>query len=161
MKLKGMKLEGFDDIVNRIKELNQHLKLDTNTNIMVGYAANHSTIVHETNANYNDGKQWKYLETPAKALQGTFARELVQSYRTAGSVRRGLRRCANTLYAASQELVPVDTGELKASGFVAWENELEAKSQAAYKRGRQKRLSTEVRRTKQRNRARADRRRRR
>src|SRR5690554_3144864 len=116
--IKQAQIQGLDKVVERLQKLKQSSINDGNLDIVVGYAASHATYVHEINKNYNYGKQWKYLETPFKMLQGYFAKVIIQSYTRTGSIRVGLKKSAKALYAESQALVPIDTGELKASGFI-------------------------------------------
>ena len=142
-------VEGLKQIVDKLTALKQQSEIDDDLDIVVGYAADHATYVHEINANYNNGKQWKYLETPYRELRGQFAKNIVQSYKRTRSIRSGLSKSAKQLYQASQDIVPVDTGELKASGFIAWNYEVENKAQAAYQRGKAKRSATLKRRARQ------------
>jgi len=41
-----------------------------------GPSAPYAVAVHETNKNYHHGRQWKYLETPAKLSAGNVLKAL-------------------------------------------------------------------------------------
>ncbi len=41
---------------------------DTDVTVVMGYGAEYAAAVHEIDRNYRHGKQWKYLETPAKEM---------------------------------------------------------------------------------------------
>lgn len=95
----------------------------------VVYAAPHAVYVHEDmTANHPNGGQAKFLEQPARQMVRELAavvdREAeigVIRGRAADGLDAGLRAAAEQLLAASLPLVPVDTGELKASGKVVRE----------------------------------------
>ena len=45
-----------------------------------GPAVDYAVVVHETDKNYKNGKQWKYLETPLKANQGQILDNLREDF---------------------------------------------------------------------------------
>lgn len=47
-----------------------------------GPSASYAIWVHEIPKNYNHGRQWKYLETPARAHEATFMRNVKERIAT-------------------------------------------------------------------------------
>jgi hypothetical protein len=89
---------------------------------VVGYSAPHAVYVHEIgppDRNYKQGKSHKFLERPMREEKDTVI-EILKSGVSGDqvSMRDSLRRAGNHLLKKSKEIVPVDTGELRDSGFV-------------------------------------------
>ena len=85
----------------------------------VGYSAPHAVYVHEDlSANHPNGGQAKYLEQPARQMRNRMAGIIRRSVLAKNGLEEGMIRAGQALLAASRPLVPVDTGELRDSGFV-------------------------------------------
>ena len=95
--------------------LNTESKKHKNETVVVGYTANYAVFVHENlEARHNNG-QAKFLEQPAKTLPlGKIIHEVIKK---GGTILQGLLTAGMRLQRESQKLVPVDTGNLKASAF--------------------------------------------
>lgn len=87
--------------------------------VIVGYTANYAIYVHEmVGANFKrPGSQAKFLEQPARAMQGKVRKFVLQSLKNGGSVEDGLFAAGLKLQRDSMKIVPVDTGFLRASAF--------------------------------------------
>lgn len=85
----------------------------------VGYTANYAVFVHEINKNYRNGKQWKYLERPARQLNnsGELGQIIIRAVKGGAKLQQALFLAALRIQRDSQKEVPVDTGNLKASAF--------------------------------------------
>lgn len=130
-----MKLEGMDKTVRSMKKLIRDAK-SQGVDVIVGYTQNYAIYVHENlEARHAPGKQAKYLEGPAKQLAPQLGQLAVQAYKSTGDLPKALMVAGLRLLRASQEVVPIDTGALRASGFVALEKDLESASQAAKAKG--------------------------
>ena len=107
--------------------LSQKLKSDLNDQkdrfpkqevVVVGYTANYAVYVHEDlEANHPNGGQAKYLEQPAREMQKQFSEIVLKAMQGGASMLQGLLLAGLALQRASQQLVPVDTGNLKNSAF--------------------------------------------
>lgn len=109
------KVERLERVVRALE--GQRLKKNR-PSVIVGYTQRYALPVHEnTRAQHAPGKQAKYLETPARYLQGELARIVTQVYRQTGDMERALLVAGLRLQRESQKIVPIDTGALKASAF--------------------------------------------
>lgn len=82
---------------------------------IVGYTADYAIFVHEDLEAYHPVGQAKFLEEPAKAVTGSVAKKALQQGAT---LKQAITLEALALQAASQDLCPVDTGNLKGSAFI-------------------------------------------
>ena len=84
--------------------------------VKVSYATDYAVYVHEDlNANHPNGGQAKYLEQPAREMRPQLAEGVKSDIRRGLTLEQALLRAGLKLQAASQKLVPVDTGALRAS----------------------------------------------
>lgn len=107
-----------------------------NASVAVGYTKNYAMAVHEIipltpqwgrprKGKRAKGSYWdpanqgqpKFLEQPARELQGELGDIVAKVVDKGGTLEDGLWLAGLRLQAASQELVPVDTGDLKGSAF--------------------------------------------
>jgi len=100
----------------RLKALIAHSRKNDNVEVTVGYTANYAVFVHEVKRNYRNG-EWKYLETPARKLVKELGRIVWKSVKVTKNLGTALVLAGLRLQAESQLLVPVRTGNLKASAF--------------------------------------------
>jgi hypothetical protein len=115
------KIEKLDSLVSKLRTRAAKANKDANPSVLVGYTAAYALFVHENLEAHHPVGQAKFLEQPARELGrelGTITGKAVQQGQTLamGLVLAGLR-----LQRASQELVPVDTGNLRGSAFTRLE----------------------------------------
>lgn len=104
---------------------------ETHPMVQVGYTQSYAVHVHEIQARHKAGKQWKYLEAPARSLASTLVQIVKDVVRQTGSLRKGLLLAGLRLQRESQKIVPIDTAALKASAYTAYEEEADAAAAAA------------------------------
>jgi hypothetical protein len=86
---------------------------------VVGYSAPHATRVHEDLEVYHEPPgQAKYLEAPSRMYQKEIALAGRAALEQGKTPPEALLAQGQLLLEKSQEIVPVDTGELRASGYV-------------------------------------------
>lgn len=84
--------------------------------VKVSYATDYAVYVHEDmEANHPNGGQAKYLEQPAREMRADLMEGVKEDIRRGLNLEQALLRAGLKLQAASQKLVPVDTGTLRAS----------------------------------------------
>jgi hypothetical protein len=120
------------------KQLKQMHKEATSESVIVGYTANYALYVHENTEMKlkgqkrqppGKGKYWdpqgraqsKFLATPARELQDEIGAAIVKTYDRTRMMGKSLLVGGLYLQRESQKLVPVDTGNLKASAFTRLE----------------------------------------
>ena len=117
MSLAKLKIEGGKRVAQalRAKSLKGRVKLS----VEVGFATPYAVKIHEDLAmRHPNGGQAKYLESPARRMQTTLRRTVREYLKSKRSLEGGLRRAGEMLLNAARQLVPVDTGRLRDSGFV-------------------------------------------
>ena len=87
--------------------------------VIVGYTANYAIYVHEmVGANFKrPGSQAKFLEQPARELKTELTNIIGKTVEKGGTLEQGLMIAGLRLQRASQQVCPVDTGNLRASAF--------------------------------------------
>lgn len=86
--------------------------------VIVGYTAAYAIYVHENmNAKHTVG-QAKFLEKPAREKRDVLAALVATAAKAGVGLQKALVIAGLRLKRESQELVPVDTGNLKGSAFV-------------------------------------------
>ena len=124
--------------VSRIKRIHSALaKLrkkaaESNRTVQVGYTQDYALFVHEVQAKHAEGKEWKYLESPARRLRTELATIIETIYKKTRSLAKGLLVAGLRLQRESQLIVPIDTSALKASAYTAYEEEADAAATAAF-----------------------------
>jgi len=116
---------------------------------LVGYGAKYALYVHENNINvkYNmklkgkkrtgkrpdgtkrQGRYWdpqgrgqnQFLVAPFRQHRALWRKIIAKAYQKTGDLRTGLLLAAHSLQKKSQELVPVDSGNLKGSAYTKME----------------------------------------
>lgn len=85
--------------------------------VIVGYTAAYAVYVHEDLTAFHPNGQAKFLEQPLRQLttDGSLARVVRETMKKTGSLSQSLLMAGLLLQRASQELCPVDTGNLRAS----------------------------------------------
>lgn len=126
----GVKIERADVVRYKLTNLKHLARRKKQMSYVVGYTMSYAVHVHENmTAHHAAGKQAKYLEGPARQHREELREIARTTYAAAKDLNKAVAGAATRLYGASQELVPVDTGALRLSGFVAEESK--AKSAAA------------------------------
>lgn len=92
--------------------------------VVVGYTANYAIYVHERPARHAPGKQMKFLEQPARQLSGELGNIITTAIEGGSKLLPALYLAGLRLQRDSQEIVPIDTGNLKGSAFTAKEDDL-------------------------------------
>lgn len=101
--------------------------------VVVGYTQGYALAVHENlTASHAEGKQAKYLEGPARAAQNDIRKIIHESVFQGDGLEAGCLRAGMFLQRKSQEVVPIDTGALRASAFTALAEEEDAVAGVAY-----------------------------
>lgn len=93
-------------------------KRDSNLRLVVGFTAEHAIVVHEDLSAFHAIGQAKYLEQPMRENRAVYARIVRDKMKQGRSLRQAMLAAGYELLRDARALVPVDTGELKASGFV-------------------------------------------
>jgi len=135
------KIEGVRKLQAEFKNLIAEAKAKKNAkpSVIVGYTAAYAVYVHENiemkgkgqprpkkKGGGSGGSYWdpqgraqsKFLETPARTLQPELAKIIRDVTRSTGSLQEALEVAGLRLQRESQRLVPVDSGNLKASAFM-------------------------------------------
>ena len=85
----------------------------------VGYRAPYAIYVHENlEAYHKPPTQAKFLSQPFQQLRGRIADMMAEVVRRGGDLLQAVYDAGNLVLTESRRIVPVDTGLLKASGFV-------------------------------------------
>ena len=139
-----MKIENLDRLKRKLAHLAVSKLESPNSikgeSVVVGYTAGYALYVHENEEIWppgmrlkglprpkGKGKYWdpqnkaqpKFLEHPARELNnsGELSRIVVEAMRRGVKLQQALSLAALRIQRESQKLVPVDTGNLKASAF--------------------------------------------
>lgn len=91
--------------------------LSQDVSVIVGYTANYALQVHERTDIPHQNGEAKFLEKPAREKEKDVANTVVKGTKASGSLEKGLILGGLLLQRESQQLVPVDTGNLKGSAF--------------------------------------------
>lgn len=106
---------------------------NANTSAVAGYVQTYSIIVHEDlDANHAPGKTAKYLEMPLRQNMRVLASMINKHYLRTMDLGQALLIGCNFIKQLSQQIVPVDTGALRASAFTAMAGDEEAGATAAF-----------------------------
>lgn len=109
-----LKIEGLEDLRKAFKKEGERLK---GTDQEVGYTANYAIYVHENlNATHNNG-QSKFLEEPLRTNSSQYVKLVEDLLKQGRTFEQALAILSLRVKRDSQQLVPVDTGNLKGSAF--------------------------------------------
>ena len=110
-----VKIDGLGRVLRTLRNLAGKGK---NVSVKVGYQAEYAVYVHEDlTANHPNGGQAKFLEQPAREMRSALAAGVQKDMKVGLTLEQALLRAGLKLQAASQSLVPVDTGNLRAGAF--------------------------------------------
>lgn len=126
-----LKFEGLKKLTAQLSALKH--AIGGKSEVVVGYTASYAMFVHENkemklkgkSRTGGKGKYWdpqgraqaKFLEEPARTMMPELGRVIAEVTKKTGDLDKGLLAAGLRLQRASQLLVPVDTGNLKASAF--------------------------------------------
>lgn len=138
------KLQNFSRLQKKLADLRRDNKENEKEAAIVGYSQRYAIIVHEDlTARHKEGKTAKYLEGPARRLQGELAAIIRNVWIKTRSLRKGLLVAGLRLQRESQEIVPIDTSALKASAYTALEKDADKAATEAFNRSEAIRLAAE------------------
>ena len=102
--------------------------------VVVGYGGVPYTIyVHEDlNTKHKSGQMAKFLEIPARRLADQIALIVARLMVSGATLQEAMLAGGRFLQKASQDLVPVETGDLRASAFTVLEGDLEEAVSTAF-----------------------------
>ena len=119
-------MTNIKSVQNKLLKLANRYHTEGQMSVVVGYTANYAVYVHERQARHAPGKQWKFLEQPARQMAGTLGDIVGTSLKHGTKLLQALYLAGMRLQRESQMIVPVKTGNLRGSAFTAKEDELEA-----------------------------------
>ena len=106
------------DISGAVSEMLTLARRDKSVTYVVEYTAPYAVHVHENLEVFHPNGQAKFLEEPARELAPDLGKEAAELMKGGMRLDAVSRMMALRVLAASQELVPVDTGFLKRSGRI-------------------------------------------
>ena len=128
-----LSFKGIKSFFGKLKRLADTARKEAAPKVIVGYTAAYAIYVHENlemklkgkPRPKKRGKYWdpqgraqaKFLEQPANELQPELGRIIETAMRNGATMPQALLMAGLRLQRESQQLVPVDTGNLKASAF--------------------------------------------
>jgi len=126
-------IERAEQVAAKLKQLEATSRQKNNVSVIVGYTARYALWVHEAPMKLkglprkrpHKGFYWdpqgraqnKYLEQPFRDNIEEIKRLILVNAQATGSLEAGLLTAGLYLQRLSMQLVPVDTGNLKASAF--------------------------------------------
>lgn len=109
-------IDGVDKVIVSIEKMS--IKGKKKLTLNIGYEADYAIYVHENlNARHINGRA-KFLEKPARMLSKKISDMVKDTLQRKRGLEEGLMKSGNMLLDASKKEVPVDTGNLRDSGFV-------------------------------------------
>ena len=125
-------ITGLKDIEDHLEKIKRKYSVGKKPTVIVGYTANYAIHVHENarmearrrmmRGGKNPKAQWKFLEQPFREYRGEFLRLIKIAVKKGLPVIDALYIAGLRLQRESQALVPLITGNLKASAFTKKEN---------------------------------------
>lgn len=110
-------MRGVAELVAKLRQKAAKAR-DDEGEVIVGYTASYAVYVHEDlEARHKEGKQAKFLSEPANYLRSEMAFIVRSAMRAGRTLLQALLLAGLRLQRESQQLVPVDTGNLRASAF--------------------------------------------
>jgi orotate phosphoribosyltransferase-like protein len=122
---KIVELSGTGAVLAQLKARERKAAADNVVGV-IGYTMPYAVYVHERlDVFHATGKSAKFLEMPLRELtnDGTLQAKMRQVYAQTKSMEKAVYAALLIGFRESQKLVPVDTGALKASGFIQVERQ--------------------------------------
>jgi hypothetical protein len=111
-----MKIENVARLQEKLKALGLSAKQQT-TSVIVGYTAAYALFVHENLTAHHPVGQAKFLEQPIRVLASEIRRMVLDNVKNGLTLPQALLLAGLLIQRESMKLVPVDTGNLRASAF--------------------------------------------
>ena len=110
-------IEGKDAILRSITAKAAAAK-NANLKLVVGYEAEYAVHVHERLDLYHEPPtQAKFLEQPGRELAFRMGKKIADLMKAGVPMKKAMLEAGMMLQEASQKIVPIDTGNLRASAF--------------------------------------------
>jgi hypothetical protein len=119
-------ITNINRLKSKLEKLTDKYRSKGEDSVVVGYTANYAVYVHERPAKHAPGKQWKFLEQPARRLGGVLGGIIAKSLQGGAKLLQSLYLAGMRLQRESQQIVPVDTGNLRGSAFTVREEDLQS-----------------------------------
>lgn len=124
-------IEGIDRLTRRLRGMTTRGR--KGPTVVVGFAQPYAIYVHENmEAAHKEGKIAKYLEKPLRENRQQLQQVIRYTYQQTKDMNKSLMTAGMLLQRLAQEVVPVDTGALRASAYVALEQDAEQAAAKAY-----------------------------
>ncbi len=112
----------FRELLAKLRDRAAAARKESGASVIVGYAgASYGIFVHENLEAHHTVGQAKFLEQPARENRDKYAQLVVDQLKKGRTMGQALVIAGMSLQADSQRLVPVDTGNLRASAFTRLE----------------------------------------
>lgn len=115
-------IEKVNAVIQKLKRLEKKYG-PVKTAVIVGYTANYTIFVHEDMEAHHTVGQAKFLEEPARRLSKQLGKQIAEDVKQGRTMEQALLRAGLRLQRASQEIVPVEWGNLRGSAFTRLESE--------------------------------------
>lgn len=115
------KVKGLEEVIKGLRIRGKRVG-KARTELSVGYSAPYAVYVHEDLEARHERGQAKFLEQPRRHHAERMASMVRAAIARGASLADALLEAGNFLLVESKKLVPVDTGRLRASGFVKVES---------------------------------------
>lgn len=132
-------VEGVQRVINALRQHVRDVASDGNVSVFVGFGQSYALYVHEDLEARHKVGQAKFLETAARTTMPEVWKAIGSGGLRSVPFARALYIGGLRIQRAAQELCPVDTGALRASGFTAYEDELEDQFTQAAQEGAERR----------------------
>lgn len=116
----GIAVTGIRKVLTNLKKLAKEYG-KPKTEVVAGYGADYALAVHEDVEAFHTVGQAKFLERPARVHAKDLAKMVTDKVKKKVPVNQALLTAGLYLQRLSQEMCPVDTGNLKASAFTRLE----------------------------------------
>lgn len=127
------KVEGVDRLMRAFDRIARRADEDGRASVTVGYTQQYAVFVHEDlAAKHRAGKTAKFLETPTRRLAPELGKLIGDGVKRGMTLVQALLVAGLRIQRESQQVVPIDTGALKASAFTAPTDQVAAAAGAAY-----------------------------
>ena len=142
------KVTNLNAVASALKRLKNREGPKKRQAVTVGFTQTYALFVHEDlEARHEPGKTAKYLEGPSRRFEGRIADIIRETFQKTSKMDQALLLGGLFLQRKAQEIVPIDTGALRASAFTAPEEREHQAAEEAFQRSEQLRLA-ELRRRK-------------
>jgi hypothetical protein len=111
------KVERLTELVKALQDKAARSRKDDDCSVSVGYTANYAVYVHENLQAHHTVGEAKFLEGPARRMSRQLGEIVLARKRQGMTTAQALVIAGLTLQRASQQLCPVDTGNMRAGAF--------------------------------------------